>query len=864
MTMDETGTVELRCPEEDTADEQSRLRREELQAVSGESEEILKVHGVAPGTKAEGITRLLYENANGINCKWSNNWKLNKARELHGELEADIVAYNEHRLNMKHKRNSIGFSRLFGGGEAEVRSVVAHNVHEDIGKVQEGGTSMLMFGPLIEYLDMSEGGKDESGLGRWVVMTLKGGDTTTTRIVCGYNPCGNDKPDSGTVYQQHRRFLITKENSLECPRVRFREDLVKTLKKWRQQGDKLIVCLDANENIYRKSLGKALTDADGLDMKEVVGNFTGRQISATYFRGQSPIDGIWSTSDVTITGACIMPAGFGIGDHRLFVIDIATDSLIGLQPMKIVRPKAWRLNNKIPGAASAYRDRLERLLLKHRIIERMGAAHEGSKDNQEAETRMNKIDKESGQYMLNAEKKCRKIKSGRIPFSPESAVWIRRCQVYRSIIRFHEGKIRNRGNLKRTAHRCGIREPLQLPLEEVYARLQVCREQCEYFQTQGHKYRRKHLQNRLRHARDEEDDEAEKAILAIIMRERDRARWRQLNFAMGWKWGRSVQMVQVEQEDSTIQEFTGQEEVHEAIWSNIHQKRFYLAEQAPICSNLLRGEFGYNADTESARQVLSGAYNPTHPIDEATKELFDTVAAIRQKVEKDSISTIIKHGDWSNFWRKPNENTSSSRSGRHFGHYIAGASSELISHFHAVKTSIVLSRGISLERWAQGLSVMIKKVQGCSLVSKLRSILLMEADFNCANKLLYGIRMLNNVRRHELMPEEIFSEKNRMADDGTLAKTLFYDLVRQSRRPAGLSSVDADNCYDRIAHAIASLVCQAFGVPQEAVGSMLQTIQEMKFFLRTAYGDSTSAAGSHIEVKTQGLCQGNGAAPAGW
>lgn len=45
---------------------------------------------------------------------------------------------------------------------------------------------------------------------------------------------------------------------------------------------------------------------------------------------------------------------------------------------------------------------------------------------------------------------------------------------------------------------------------------------------------------------------------------------------------------------------------------------------------------------------------------------------------------------------------------------------------------------------------------------------------------------------------------------------------------------------------------------------MLRTIQEMKFFLRTAYGDSDTAAGSHIEVKTQGLCQGNGAAPAGW
>lgn len=45
---------------------------------------------------------------------------------------------------------------------------------------------------------------------------------------------------------------------------------------------------------------------------------------------------------------------------------------------------------------------------------------------------------------------------------------------------------------------------------------------------------------------------------------------------------------------------------------------------------------------------------------------------------------------------------------------------------------------------------------------------------------------------------------------------------------------------------------------------MLKTIQEMKFFLRTAFGDSKTAAGSTIEIKTEGLCQGNGAAPAGW
>jgi len=44
---------------------------------------------------------------------------------------------------------------------------------------------------------------------------------------------------------------------------------------------------------------------------------------------------------------------------------------------------------------------------------------------------------------------------------------------------------------------------------------------------------------------------------------------------------------------------------------------------------------------------------------------------------------------------------------------------------------------------------------------------------------------------------------------------------------------------------------------------MLKTIQEMKFFLRTGYGDSKNCANSRIEFKTQGLCQENGAAGAG-
>ncbi len=78
------------------------------------------------------------------------------------------------------------------------------------------------------------------------------------------------------------------------------------------------------------------------------------------------------------------------------------------------------------------------------------------------------------------------------------------------------------------------------------------------------------------------------------------------------------------------------------------------------------------------------------------------------------------------------------------------------------------------------------------------------------NKEVYGIWMLDNARRYKLIPEEIFSKQNRTADYGGLAKTLFYDIARQMRTPAAIASVDVSNCYDQIAHAMASLIFQSF------------------------------------------------------
>jgi hypothetical protein len=426
--VDETGMVDalfLLHNESEISEQLAITEHQERNRVMelGILEEVLQVHGVAPQSKGEGVIRLIYENVNGLSNKLCDNKKVEKAKENHDKLEVDIVAYNKRRLNMGDRRNVNGFNQLFKGGKAALQSVVVHNVHENIGRVQEGGTSLLLFGLLTEQLDNDQPGKDESGLGRWSVMMLRG-DGVQTRLVCGYNPCYNKNQYSSTTYQQHRRFFITQRSNLTRLRKKIREDLVAQLTRWRNDGDRLIVCLDANKHIYKKSIGKALTDIEDLVMKEVIGDFTGTPIGSTIFCGSKPIDGVWATSDITVSNAAIMPAGYGIGDHRLFMINFSMMDIIGKSPPRIVRPASRRLNTKIPRVVAEYARILEKKILKHRLIERTGAAHTSSKSRRKVVKCLNRLDNELGQYMRHAEKKCRKIKSGRIPFLPEASQWI--------------------------------------------------------------------------------------------------------------------------------------------------------------------------------------------------------------------------------------------------------------------------------------------------------------------------------------------------------------------------------------------------------------------------------------------------------
>ena len=117
-----------------------------------------------------------------------------------------------------------------------------------------------------------------------------------------------------------------------------------------------------------------------------------------------------------------MPFGYGVGDHRTFVLDVPLESLIGVNTVRIDHPASRRLNSRIPGCKKAYITSLESNIIQHCLIERLHKVNTGEYTAEERAWKVIIIDEERKAYMRHSEKICCKIKSCCIPFLQEAAI----------------------------------------------------------------------------------------------------------------------------------------------------------------------------------------------------------------------------------------------------------------------------------------------------------------------------------------------------------------------------------------------------------------------------------------------------------
>ena len=228
--------------------------------------------------------------------------------------------------------------------------------------------------------------------------------------------------------------------------------------------------------------------------------------------------------------------------------------------------------------------------------------------------------------------------------------------------------------------------------------------------------------------------------------------------------------------DDDYTEYDNQANVERAIIQN-NSTCFHLTEGTPVMQEPLLSDLGYFGDTMVAQQILDGTYECPDGMDDYTREFLQSLQQSRHISPDEQIDTDITKEDFQAYWKKAQERTSSSMSGLHFGHYKAAVKSALLSEMHSVFTHIAVNTGFSPMRWQRGLMVMLEKKEGLIHISKLRATLLMEADFNFSNKLIFGWRMMHFAEDHNDIPFECYgSHQDHKAIDIALNRQLISNI----------------------------------------------------------------------------------------
>ena len=306
---------------------------------------------------------------------------------------------------------------------------------------------------------------------------------------------------------------------------------------------------------------------------------------------------------------------------------------------------------------------------------------------------------------------------------------------------------------------------------------------------------------------------------------------------------------------------TNREEVEHAIMIN-NSQRFHLASSTPMMQQEMTSRLGFLADTQFAEDILNGNDQDVSMFPPLTQDFLRYIG------DRASLPSLPKHvsvSDFQSYWKGCREKTASSMSGRHFGHYKAAAHSQTISTVLASFTNICSTNGLYISRWTKGLTVMLEKIPDNIKVDKLRAILLMEADFNFLNKLHFGHRLVHQCEKYNRFPDELYgSRAGREASTVAVNRRLSLEYMIQTRVGGALVGVDAAQCYDRIVHSLAILLCRKEGLTLPPMLMMFGAIQCMQYYIRTTFGESTSSYGGRQPIPFQGSCQGNGASPAIW
>ena len=360
--------------------------------------------------------RIVTQNINGIG-QIAGSMKERNLKEFILERDIDIMGVQELNVCWSKVQEKNRIWDRFRYWREVAQLSVAYN-SQDVNKIrhQPGGTAVLSINKMANRVIAT--GADESKLGRWAWTRYQGSFDRTFIIFSVYRPVeGNGGFNS--AYVQQLRYSMKHRNG-RCPREILLQDLGDELIKRKEAGDSILVMGDWNQDIRSEDI-QDWKDRIGLRdaMMEKVGDV--KDLPATHQRGRVPIDSIMTTGAVVIDKAGYLPFGEGVGDHRALFVDVSLVSVLGANLPPIQSARARKLKMKDPRIVKKYNKSLKHFFKRHKLDTRSAKLQQNATFplTPQAAHEYEKLDKIRIEGMKYAEKRCRRLKMGGIPWTPE-------------------------------------------------------------------------------------------------------------------------------------------------------------------------------------------------------------------------------------------------------------------------------------------------------------------------------------------------------------------------------------------------------------------------------------------------------------
>jgi hypothetical protein len=212
------------------------------------------------------------------------------------------------------------------------------------------------------------------------------------------------------------------------------------------------------------------------------------------------------------------------------------------------------------------------------------------------------------------------------------------------------------------------------------------------------------------------------------------------------------------------------------------QLHFGQAANTPFVTGPIADKLGPFADNEYCDAILQGTFDFSGI--EAITEVKDIVNGMRYPdplTPTAQIDTMIMTETFSDAVKHTRERTSSSPSGRHYGHYRTLLHDEELIGAIASIANYCFQWGRTLPRWEKVTQPMIPKDPGTPRITRIRRITLVEADLNVCLSEIFGRRLMTNAEQHGLIhPAQHGSRRGKMVISAVLLKRLSYDIICQT------------------------------------------------------------------------------------